>query len=198
MVNSVMLIKRGVDVMFWKFLLVVALIRASLFLVKNPELRGNLVLGLCGASFLATCFLHWPSDFPLFWPILVVVALLIDGIVGTIMGEEEKLADWKNKSSDPNWRANNPDKMEAIDKQRRINEAQAEQKKKQEEFNKKRADLLAKGVVSCPNCGSTAITSIPAAPDPFAVGYSAARELAGGCTVKNVCQACGCRFYPGV
>lgn len=75
-----------------------------------------------------------------------------------------------------------------------------EEAQRQREFLQTRKELMEKGIVSCPRCGSTAITSVKQGPhaDTFAEGYSWARKLSGGCTVLNVCQNCNHRFYPGV
>ena len=67
-----------------------------------------------------------------------------------------------------------------------------------EALQKKRKKLAEQGIVSCPRCGSTSIAGVRSGPDTTVDGYSWARELTGGCTVVNVCQVCGHRFYPGV
>ena len=67
-----------------------------------------------------------------------------------------------------------------------------------EALQKKRQELAEQGIVSCPRCGSTSIAGVRSGPDTTVDGYSWARELTGGCTVVNVCQVCGHRFYPGV
>lgn len=84
--------------------------------------------------------------------------------------------------------------------QQRENERRVEEVQRQREFAERRQELMAQGIVSCPRCGSTAITSVRQGPyaDTFAEGYSWAREISGGCTVLNVCQNCSHRFYPGV
>lgn len=88
---------------------------------------------------------------------------------------------------------NDPEKVR--EKQRE----EAQRQQRQREIQAKRQELMKKGIISCPACASTAITSVrsPRA-DTFAEGYSWAREISGGCTVINVCQNCGHRFYPGV
>lgn len=64
------------------------------------------------------------------------------------------------------------------------------EQQRQNELKSKRSDLSAKGIPSCPKCGSTSIATVNR-------GYSVVTGFIGSGNAVNVCQNCGHRFTPG-
>ena len=138
------------------------------------------------------------------WSAFFIWLALLGGLGGfiywlTTSSEEDaaKRQEQEKNYSDPKWRKSNPKEAAEIERRMAMQAESAKKREQEEAFNKKRQELAKKGVVSCPNCGSTSIASVKSGPDTTVYGYSWTRELAGGCTVVNVCQVCGQRFYPG-
>lgn len=127
--------------------------------------------------------------------VLMLILMIVTGI-GMLVAHVNFKADFRKLEK------TSPEEYEQARKSAKIvaHQKANEEAQHQREFLQKRKDLMEKGIVSCPRCGSTAITSVRQGSyaDTFAEGYSWAREISGGCTVLNVCQNCNHRFYPGV
>ena len=67
---------------------------------------------------------------------------------------------------------------------------QAAERRKQAELDRKRAEYRAKGIPTCPKCGSTSIATINR-------GYSMVSGFIGSGKPVNVCQICGHKWQIG-
>ncbi len=179
--------KRFGKIMIWIGIACFVLPLVALFVLPSFDMHVNDVIG-----FLSM--------------LLGVLLVIFGGIrMGLEQEEQNRKSDEQLKAqlSDPEWRKNNPESValyeDLFERQRLAEEKRKEEEQKKLEFAQKRKKLLAQGIVTCPRCGSRAITSIRSTRiDITAEGYSAAKELVGGLEVLNVCQACAHRFYPGV
>ena len=67
---------------------------------------------------------------------------------------------------------------------------QAAERRKQAELDRKRAEYRAKGIPTCPKCGSTSIATVNR-------GYSMVSGFIGSGKPVNVCQLCGYKWQIG-
>ncbi len=81
--------------------------------------------------------------------------------------------------------------QEKIYLERKAEQTQKEaEQKKRYELEAKRAEYAAKGIPTCPQCGSPSIATINR-------GYSIVSGFIGSGKAVNVCQVCGCKWEIG-
>lgn len=152
--------------------------------IPMPKIGGSVALGITSV-FALGCAIYCIDWFPAFIFCLILAGICIAACVSGIKNynlAKNDFAQYKKKVQAG---------REAAKAMQEAKKAKEElERKKQAELNKKRAEYSARGIPTCPQCGSTSIATINR-------GYSMVSGFIGSGKPMNVCQKCGHKFKPG-
>ena len=152
--------------------------------IPMPKIGGAIGLGVT-AIFCLVCAIYCIGSFLFFILCLglaIICAVASVGIIKDYNLAKKDFAQYEKKIQA---------RRKAAKEQQDLYKAQQEQERRQQiELSKKRAEYNAKGIPTCPKCGSPSIATINR-------GYSMVSGFIGSGKPVNVCQVCGHKWQIG-
>ena len=152
--------------------------------IPMPKIGNAIAFGIVSINCFA-CGIYCIDSF-LFFIILLIVGIFFAALSVSFI-KDYKLA----KKDFTQYEKKVQRERKLAKEQEEQKKIQQEQKRKQQiELNKKRAEYSAKGIATCPKCGSPSIATINR-------GYSMISGFIGSGKPVNVCQVCGHKWNIG-